>query len=97
MASVRTSAGRGTLALPDAYAALADSVARTRNIVLVSLGSPYILQQSPSVASYLIGWTPNSVMEASVAKALAGVAAITGKLPISIPPLIPLGAGLELR
>jgi beta-N-acetylhexosaminidase len=97
VASVRTSAGRGTLALPDAYAALADSVARTRNIVLLSLGSPYILQQVPSAGSYLIGWTPNSVMEATVAKALAGVAPITGKLPISIPPLFPLGTGMELH
>ena len=97
VASVRTLAGRGTITLPDAWAALADSVARTRATVLVSLGSPYILQQVPSVGSYLIGWTPNTVMEASVAKALAGVAPITGKLPISIPPSFPLGAGLELR
>ena len=97
VASVRTLAGRGTISLPDAWAALADSVARSRPVVLVSLGSPYILQQVPSVASYLVGWTPNPVMEASVAKALAGVAPITGKLPISIPPLATLGAGLELR
>ena len=97
VASVRTLAGRGTISLPDAWAALADSVARSRPVVLVSLGSPYILQQIPSVASYLVGWTPNPVMEASVAKALAGVAPIAGKLPISIPPLASLGAGLELR
>ncbi len=95
VASVRTSAGRGTLALPDLWAALADSVAKTRGTILVSLGSPYILQQVPSAGSYLIGWTPNSVMEAAVAKALSGAAPITGKLPISIPPSYPLGTGLE--
>lgn len=97
VASVRTSAWRGTLALPDAWAALADSVARTRPSILVSLGSPYIVQQVPSIGSYIAAWTPNAMMEAAVAKALAGKAPISGKLPISIPPLFALGSGLERR
>lgn len=95
VASVRTSAWRGTLALPDALAALADSVSRLRPTVLISLGSPYIVQQVPSVGSYLLAWTPNVMMEAAVARALAGKAPITGMLPISIPPAFVLGTGLE--
>ena len=94
VASVRTSAWRGTLALPDAYAALADSVAKLRPTVLVSLGSPYIVQQVPNVGSYVVAWTPNALMEAAVARALAGKAPITGRLPISIPPQLVLGTGL---
>lgn len=97
VASVRTSSGRGTITLPDTWALLADSVAKTRPAVLISLGSPYIIQQVPSIGSYLIGWTPNTMMEAAMARALAGTAPISGKLPISIPPLFPLGAGLEVR
>ncbi|HWA41087.1 MAG TPA: glycoside hydrolase family 3 N-terminal domain-containing protein, partial [Gemmatimonadales bacterium] len=54
VASVRTSAWRGTLALPEAYAALADSVAKLRPTILVSLGSPYIVSQVPNVGSYLV-------------------------------------------
>jgi beta-N-acetylhexosaminidase len=95
VASVRTSAWRGTLALPEAWAALADSVARSRPTILVSLGSPYIAQQVPSIGSYLAAWTPNVMMEAAVAKALAGRAPITGKLPISIPPGVVMGTGLQ--
>jgi beta-N-acetylhexosaminidase len=94
VASVRTSAGRGTLALPDAWALLADSVAKTRPSILISLGSPYIVQQVPSIGSYIAAWTPNTMMEAAVAKALAGKVPITGKLPISIPPMFALGTGL---
>jgi beta-N-acetylhexosaminidase len=94
VASVRTSAWRGTLALPEAWAALADSVAKVRPAILVSLGSPYIAQQVPSIGSYLAAWTPNAMMEAAVAKALAGKAPITGKLPISIPPGVAIGTGL---
>ncbi len=95
VASVRTSAWRGTLALPDAWALLADSVAKTRPTILVSLGSPYIVQQVPSVGSYIAAWTPNAMMETAVAKALAWKAPITGKLPISVPPMLPIGTGLE--
>ena len=95
VASVRTSAWRGTLALPDAWAALADSVARLRPMVLISLGSPYIVQQVPSAGSYLVAWTPNAMMEAAVARALSGRAPITGRLPISIPPQFVIGSGLE--
>ncbi|HVX89319.1 MAG TPA: glycoside hydrolase family 3 N-terminal domain-containing protein, partial [Gemmatimonadales bacterium] len=94
VASVRTSAWRGTLALPDAYAALADSVSKLRPTILVSLGSPYIVQQVPNVGSYMVAWTPNVLMEAAVARALAGTAPITGRLPISIPPQFVLGTGL---
>jgi len=97
VASVRTSAWRGTLALPEAWAALADSVAKARPSILVSLGSPYVASQVPSIGSYLAAWTPSAMMEAAVAKALAGKAPITGKLPISIPPLFGLGSGLVRR
>jgi beta-N-acetylhexosaminidase len=93
-ASVRTSAWRGTLALPDAWAQLVDSISRSRPTVLVSEGSPYIIQQAPSAGSYLIGWTPNAFAEMALGKALGGTASITGHLPISIPPLFPLGAGM---
>ncbi len=95
VAAVRTSAGRGPRARPDAWAALADSVARLRPMVLISLGSPYIVQQVPSAGSYLVAWTPNAMMEAAVARALSGRAPITGRLPISIPPQFVIGSGLE--
>ncbi|MGH7532262.1 MAG: glycoside hydrolase family 3 protein [Gemmatimonadales bacterium] len=96
-ASVRTSAWRGTLALPDAWAQLVDSTARSRPTVLVSEGSPYIIQQAPSAGSYVIGWTPNAFAEMAIGKALGGTAPITGHLPISIPPLFSLGTGITRK
>ncbi|HEU4763880.1 MAG TPA: glycoside hydrolase family 3 N-terminal domain-containing protein [Gemmatimonadales bacterium] len=97
VASVRTSAWRGTLALPDAMAGLIDSVSRTRPTVLVSEGSPYIIQQAPSAGSYLLGWTPNALAETAIGQALGGRAPITGHLPISIPPYFTIGTGIERR
>ncbi|MFI5234477.1 MAG: glycoside hydrolase family 3 N-terminal domain-containing protein [Gemmatimonadales bacterium] len=96
-ASVRASAGRGTLALPDAMAQLIDSISKQRPTVLVSEGSPYIIQQAPSAGSYLVSWTPNTFAEIALGKALGGTAPIGGHLPISIPPFFTLGAGITKR
>jgi beta-N-acetylhexosaminidase len=92
--AVRFSAGRGTLGLPQLLAELIDRTAAERPTVLVSLGSPYVIRQTPQVTSYVLGWAANAIAEAAVARALTG-APITGKLPIRIPPDYPIGAGLE--
>ncbi len=93
--AVRASAGRGTISLPDAMASLIDETARRKPTVLVSLGSPYLLSQTPHVSSYLLGWSANPVSEWAVAQALTGQADIGGHLPISLPPLYPIGYGLQ--
>lgn len=92
--AVRASAWRGTIGLPDSLAALVNATARARPTVLVSLGTPYMIAQTPAVGSYLLGWAANATMERAAARALSG-AEISGKLPIRIPPALPLGAGLE--
>jgi beta-N-acetylhexosaminidase len=87
---------RGTIGqVPEPMKALIASTARTRPTILVSLGSPYIIEDLPEVGSYLIGWRSNSITEQAVARALAGVTSITGRLPISIPPDYARGWGLQ--
>ena len=93
-AAVRASASRGTIALPEAIAALFSAIARERPTVLVSLGSPYIGAQVPPAGSYLIAWGANATTEWAVAGALTG-SAITGRLPVRLPPATPLGSGLR--
>ena len=93
-AQVRATAWRGTITLPDAFAALADSTARIQPMVLISLGSPYLLTQVPNAGSYLLGWAASSIAETAVARALLGQADITGHLPISLPPWYAVGGGL---
>ena len=91
---VRATAARGTIGIPLPLAALLDSSAVQRPTVLVSLGSPYIVTQAPHIGSYLLAWAGNPVSEQAAARALSG-AAITGRLPIRIPPDQPVGAGLQ--
>jgi hypothetical protein len=90
-------ASRGSIGVPDSLANLVARTARARPTILVSLGNPYLISEIPEAGSYLIGWRSNSVTEQAVGRALAGAAAITGRLPISIPPSFPRGWGLQRR
>jgi beta-N-acetylhexosaminidase len=96
-AADRPTAARGAIGIPAALLQLIATTARARPTVLVSLGNPYLIAQLPEVGSYLIGWRSNPVTEQAVARALAGAAAITGRLPVSIPPDYPRGWGLQRR
>jgi beta-N-acetylhexosaminidase len=90
-------AGRGSLGLPAAVGALIARSARARPTVLVSLGNPYVLDGLPEVGSYLIAWRSNATIERAVARALSGLAPITGRLPITLPSGFPRGWGLQRR
>lgn len=66
----------------------------TRSIV-VSFGNPYLLRETPDVPSYLIAWSGFPVSQRAAARAILGTASIGGRLPISIPPVAAMGAGLQ--
>jgi beta-N-acetylhexosaminidase len=93
----KPTAGRGTIGLPERLLALLQSTGRTRPTILLSLGNPYLVSRVPEVGSYLIGWRSNPVTEQAAARAIAGAAPITGRLPISIPPDYPRGWGVMRR
>jgi beta-N-acetylhexosaminidase len=93
----KPTAWRGAIGLPERLSSLISAAARTGPTILVSLGNPYLISGLPEVGSYLVGWRSNPVTEEAVARALAGAAPITGRLPISIPPLYARGWGVERR
>ena len=66
---------------------------RRTHAVLVNFGNPYLLQQVPDVGSYVLAWGGFPISQRAAALALLGVNPITGRLPISIPPLLSFGAG----
>ncbi len=96
-AAGKPAAACGTVGLNPALGGLIGATARARPTILVSLGNPYLISLLPEVGSYLIGWCSNPVTELAVARALAGEAPITGRLPISLPPLYPRGWGVQRR
>ena len=70
-------------------------VARGRNPVVVAFGNPYLLQDVPEVPAYMIAWGGSALAQRAAATALLGGAPITGRLPITIPGVARLGAGLD--
>jgi beta-N-acetylhexosaminidase len=83
-----------TASAPQAFANFVKTlVDRGRKPIVVAFGNPYLLQQLPWVSSYLVAWGGFPVSQQAAARALLGTAAITGRLPISIPPLAARGVG----
>ena len=68
---------------------------RGHHPVIVALGNPYLLQQMPDVPAYVVSWGGFGVSQFAAARAVLGSARVSGRLPIEIPPLAPIGAGLD--
>ena len=63
--------------------------------IVISFGSPYLLSAFPSVSSYLLAWGGSPVSQRAAALAILGEREINGRLPISLPPALPFGAGVH--
>jgi beta-N-acetylhexosaminidase len=81
---------------PQAFAAFVQTlVQRGRKPIVIAFGNPYLLQQLPSISAYLVAWGGFPVSQTAAARALLGSSAISGHLPISIPPYAVRGTGIE--
>lgn len=72
-----------------------DLVQRHPRTIVVAFGNPYLLQQVPSASTYLVAWGGFPVSQTAAGRALIGAASIHGRLPISIPPVLRFGAGVD--
>jgi beta-N-acetylhexosaminidase len=66
-------------------------------VVGVSFGNPYLLQSFPSMRTYVVAYGDMPSLQRAAARALAGRADVTGRLPISLPGLYPRGTGIQLK
>ncbi|MEV7444541.1 hypothetical protein AB0O22_25965 [Streptomyces sp. NPDC091204] len=64
-------------------------------VIAVTLRNPYDIVQLPDVTTSLAlhSWSDTELRAA--ARVLAGAAAAPGRLPVAVPPLFPLGHGLQ--
>jgi beta-N-acetylhexosaminidase len=86
-----------TVSAPGAIAAFVRQLAeRGVRPIVVSFGNPYFLQQIPTVPAYMVAWGGFPVSQQAAAAAILGAAPITGRLPISILPYAPIGAGIAI-
>lgn len=88
---------QATVSAPGAISTLVRQLAeRGARPIVVSFGNPYFLQQVPMVPAYLVAWGGFPVSQQAAASAILGVTPVAGRLPISIPPYAPFGAGIVL-
>lgn len=94
--AVRAREGAGTIDLPPRIRRLlTDLASRPTGLHLLSFGSPYVIREISGAQTYLLAWIQDPLAEDAAALALAG-AAVTGRLPVPIPGIAPLGAGIDL-
>jgi beta-N-acetylhexosaminidase len=94
---VTSGSGRSDLAAP--MVRLLQDLARATSrrqqpMVGVFFGNPYVAATVPELPAMLLTYDLSDSAESSAARALAGEIPIGGRLPISIPGLVPAGHGL---
>ena len=97
---VRASSASGRSALPAPLAELLTQLAAStktseKPFVVAFMGSPYAAAAVPEVPAMILTYDLYDRAERSAVRALAGDAKISGRLPVPLPGLADLGAGLE--
>jgi beta-N-acetylhexosaminidase len=90
----RTFEGAGRVAIPTQVAAWIDRQAASGKLSVVAGGNPYVIRQFPRVTSYLVTYGRGDALERAAARAVLGLAPITGTAPVSLPGFFAVGAGI---
>jgi CubicO group peptidase (beta-lactamase class C family) len=88
--------GYGDVSLPRAARALAERIGiAAKKHILVSFGDPYAPAELPIGSTYMLAWQQHGrYSQAAAARAIAGIAPITGKLPVALAGA-PFGSGVQ--
>ena len=90
------STSTATMAATGGLSELIDGLQKAgRQVVLVSFANPYLALGLPMTPVFLEAWSASPLSQRAAARALLGLAPITGRLPVTIPTVAPYGAGLQ--
>ena len=93
---VRASSASGRMDLAEPLHRLLGTIARGKKpFVTVFFGNPYVAAFIPDLPSVMLTYDFYDQAEASAVKAIAGEAAIGGRLPIELPGYAKVGSGLD--
>jgi beta-glucosidase-like glycosyl hydrolase/CubicO group peptidase (beta-lactamase class C family) len=93
---VRAVSSKGTVGMPANQAALLKQLAASgKPVVAVSFGNPYLIRAFPEVGTYLCAYSTADASERAAVRAIFGEVPISGRLPVTIPGIAPLGTGPE--
>ncbi len=66
-------------------------------VVGISFGNPYLLQNFPTMKTYLVAYGDMPALQQATARAMLGETDITGRFPISLPSLYARGTGIQMK
>src|SRR6202521_4325816 len=94
---VRVADRKGSVGLPDDEAAVVDRLlAGDRPVIVACFGSPYLVERFPAAKTWVAAFSTVDVAQRAVGRALFGQVPIGGRLPVNVPGVASLGAGLNL-
>src|SRR4029077_8881158 len=94
---VRVTDRKGSIGLPDDEAALVDRLLSAgKPVVVAGFGSPYLAERFSSAKTYIAAFGTGDMAQRAMGRALFGQTAVGGRLPVNIPGVAALGAGLNL-
>ncbi len=94
---VRVTDRKGSIGLPDDEAALVNQLLSVgKPVVVAGFGSPYLAESFPTAKTYIAAFGTGDVAQWAMGRALFGQTAIGGRLPVNIPGVAALGAGLNV-
>jgi len=94
---VRVADRKGNVGFPDDQRAFVNQLlAAGKPAVVVSFGSPYLIERFPNAKTWLAEFSTNDVSQRAAARALFGQIAIGGKIPVTVPGTVQRGDGLHV-
>jgi beta-glucosidase-like glycosyl hydrolase/CubicO group peptidase (beta-lactamase class C family) len=88
---------KGNVGFPDDQRAFVNQLLSTgKPTVVISFGSPYLVEHFPSAKTWLAVFGTNDVSQLAAARALFGQVSIGGHVPVTVPGTLKLGDGIQL-
>jgi beta-N-acetylhexosaminidase len=94
---VRVADRKGSVGLPDDEAVVVDRLlAAGKPVIVACFGSPYLIERFPAARTWIAAFSTVDVAQRAAGRAMFGQVAIGGRLPVNVPGIATLGAGLDL-
>lgn len=93
---VKRAALKGTVALPENQTKFVrEMIDLKKPVAVVAFGSPYLIRQFPEVKTYVVTYAIEEVAQTAAVRTMFGEVPFTGKLPVSVPGIFEIGAGIS--
>jgi beta-N-acetylhexosaminidase len=92
---VKRAAFKGTVALPENQTDFVKKMIDLKKpIGIVAFGSPYLIRQFPEAKNYVVTYAVEEVAQVAAAKTIFGEVPFSGRIPVSVPGIFEIGAGI---